>query len=159
MRPEIIRRLSAKENSHEALLAFDGFLAGLPADVQLFALFEANPQLIDLLIEIVGTSTGLAQYLARNAQVFDAVIVGFFWNDWLGVEALSNDLFHELNAFDDHEHKLDAARWWGKEWHSRISVHLLREITTLEKAAKQYIELAKVMVQGLWPEVVKHFSL
>ena len=159
LRPEIIRRLRATENPHDALLAFDGFLAGLPAGVQLFALFEANPQLIDLLIDIVGTSAGLAQYLARNAQVFDAVIGGSFWNDWLGVDALSKDLCHELNALQDYERKLDAARRWGKEWHFRIGVHLLREITTAEQAAKQYAELAQAMVQGLWPEVIKQFSL
>ena len=158
LRPEIIRRLTATETPQEALLAFDGFLAGLPAGVQLFALFEANPQLIDLLIDIVGTSTGLAQYLAQNAQVFDAVIGGSFWSDWLGVDALSKDLCNELNALGDYERKLDAARRWGKEWHFRIGVHLLRGITNPEQAANQYAELAQAMVQGLWPEVIKQFS-
>ena len=158
LRPEIMRRLQSTENPHEAVLAFDGFLSGLPAGAQLFALFEANPQLIDLLIDIVGTSKDLAQYLARNAQVFDAVIGGSFWSEWLGVEALCQELSKELKALGDYERKLDAARRWGKEWHFRIGVHLLRGICSAEQAATQYAELAQAMVQGLWPEVIDQFS-
>ncbi len=58
---------------------FDGFLAGLPAGVQLFSLFEANPQLIDLIVDIAATAPALAHYLSRNAGVFDAVIGGDFF--------------------------------------------------------------------------------
>ena len=50
----------------------------------MFSLFEANPQLIDLLVDIVGTAPVLAQYLSRNAGVFDAVIAGDFFADWPG---------------------------------------------------------------------------
>ena len=67
-----------------AVVAFDRFLEGLPAGVQLFSLFEANPQLIDLLIDIVAISPDLARYLSRNSQVFDAVIGGDFFADWPG---------------------------------------------------------------------------
>ena len=63
--------VAAAANPDEALIQFDGFLAGLPAGVQLFSLFEANPHLIDLLIDICGSAPGLARYLSRNAQVFD----------------------------------------------------------------------------------------
>ena len=63
-----------------------------------------------------------------------------------------------MNALGDYERKLDAARRWGKEWHFRIGVHLLRGITNPEQAANQYAELAQAMVQGLWPEVIKQFS-
>src|SRR6056297_3301359 len=60
LKPVILARLSRTAQPEEALLAFDGFLAGLPAGVQVFSLFEANPQLIDLLVDIVGTSPKLA---------------------------------------------------------------------------------------------------
>ncbi|MFO7757388.1 MAG: glutamine-synthetase adenylyltransferase, partial [Roseovarius sp.] len=46
LRPDILNRLARTAQPDEALLAFDGFLAGLPAGVQVFSLFEANPQLI-----------------------------------------------------------------------------------------------------------------
>ncbi|MDN5787590.1 MAG: glutamine-synthetase adenylyltransferase, partial [Pseudorhodobacter sp.] len=46
VRPGLLKRLQTAANPDEALLAFDGFLGGLPAGVQIFSLFEANPQLI-----------------------------------------------------------------------------------------------------------------
>ena len=79
LKPEIMARLQTAARPHEALIAFDGFLAGLPAGVQLFSLFEANPQLIDLLIDIVVTAPALGRHLSRNAAVFDAGDRGRFF--------------------------------------------------------------------------------
>ncbi len=48
-------------------MALDGFLAGLPAGVQLFSLFEANPSLIDLIVDIaVDLARALARYLVAQ---------------------------------------------------------------------------------------------
>lgn len=158
LRPEILSRLRAAAKPEEALLAFDRFLSGLPAGVQLFSLFEANAQLIDLLIDIVGTAPALARYLSRNAQVLDAVIGGSFWDPWPKVDDLAQDLILRLARDHDYERKLDAARRWGKEWHFRIGVHLLRGVIGAEIASQQYADLAQAMLQGLWPEVITEFS-
>ncbi|MDP1575205.1 MAG: glutamine-synthetase adenylyltransferase, partial [Cypionkella sp.] len=45
LRPVLLKRLTRAANPDEALVALDGFLAGLPSGVQIFSLFEANPQL------------------------------------------------------------------------------------------------------------------
>lgn len=45
-----------RRHPEEALSRFDGFLQGLPAGVQLFSLFEANPSLIDLIVDICATA-------------------------------------------------------------------------------------------------------
>ena len=123
-------------------MAFDGFLSGLPAGVQLFSLFEANPQLIDLLIDIVGTAPALARHLSRNAQVFDAVLAGSFFADWPGVEALCAALGDVLSRESDYENKLDATRRWAKEWHFGVGVHHFRGLASSVRVAPQYAELA-----------------
>ena len=156
--PEILGRLSRVANPDEALLAFDGFLRGLPAGVQVFSLFEANPQLIDLLVDIVGTAPALAQYLSRNADVFDAVIAGDFFADWPGRAALEADLAARLAAQADYERALDAARRWHKEWHFRVGVHHLRGLVAAETAAAQYADLAAATIAALWPLVVDQFA-
>ncbi len=158
IRPEILRRLEATARPEEALIAFDGFLAGLPAGVQLFSLFEANPQLIDLLADIAGTSPALAKYLSRNSAVFDAVIGGDFFADWPGGEALTAELTAVLAREDDYERKLDAARRWAKEWHFRIGVHHLRGLIDAAQAGGQYADLAQANLAALWPEVVAQFG-
>ena len=158
LRPEILSRLRRSAKPEEALLAFDGFLAGLPAGVQLFSLFDANPQLIDLLVDIVGTSPALAQHLSRNSAVFDAVIGGGFFAPWPGMAALRDELALVLEAEPDYERKLDAARRWVKEWHFRIGVHHLRGLIDAEGAGPKYAELAEAVLRALWPVVGVQFA-
>ena len=158
LRPELLNRLSRTSEPQEALLALDGFLAGLPAGVQLFSLFEANPQLIDLLVDIVGTSPALAGYLSRNASVFDAVIGGDFFADWPGEEALTKGAIDALAREPDYESKLDAARRWAKEWRFRIGVHHLRGLISADEAGAQYADLADSVIKALFPAVVTQFA-
>lgn len=159
LRPEILGRLDRAAKPTEALVAFDGFLAGLPAGVQLFSLFEANPQLIDLLVDIVSTSPALAAHLARNAGVLDAVIGGDFFAEWPGPDALGLDLGAALVEEQDYENKLDRARGWTKEWHFRIGVHHLRGLIDAQTAGAQYADLASAVLAALWPVVVNEFAL
>lgn len=158
LRPDLMARLARSARPEEALLAFDGFLAGLPAGVQLFSLLEANPQLTDLLIDITGTSPALAQYLSRNAGVFDAVIGGDFFTDWPGQAGLEPLLQRQLQAEPDYEAQLDATRRWAREWHFRVGVHLLRGLIDAPLAAAQYADLARAVLAVLWPLVQAQFS-
>ncbi|MCA0870327.1 glutamine-synthetase adenylyltransferase [Seohaeicola saemankumensis] len=158
LKPELLSRLSRTARPDEALLALDGFLSGLPAGVQLFSLFDANPQLIDLLIDIVGTSPELASYLSRNASVFDAVIGGDFFAPWPGCAALKEELTARLNAEVDYERQLDSARAWMKEWHFRVGVHHLRGLIPAAEAAEHYADLADAVIGALIPVVVGQFA-
>ncbi|REC57047.1 glutamine-synthetase adenylyltransferase [Rhodosalinus sediminis] len=158
LKPDILARLARTAHPQEALAAFDGFLAGLPAGVQLFALFEANPQLVDLIVDIAGTAPALARYLARHSGVFDAVIAGDFFEPVPGVAALTEALQRELAEAEDYERKLDTARRWAKEVHFRIGVHLLRGRIGCTEAGAQYADLAEASLRALWPEVVAEFA-
>jgi glutamate-ammonia-ligase adenylyltransferase len=159
VRPGILTRLQRATNPDEALIAFDGFLRGLPAGVQIFSLFEANPQLVDLIVDIAATAPSLALYLSRNSGVLDAVIGGSFFAPWPGVAALDAALSAELARITDYERKLDTARRWMKEWHFRIGVHHLRGVIDAFDAGTQYAELAEAVLAALWPVVVAEFAL
>ena len=150
LKPDLLGRLARAERPDEAIANFDGFLKGLPAGVQLFALFEANPALVELIVDICATAPGLAQYLSRHAGVLDAVLGGDFFGPWPGAAALSTELAAQL-AGRDHEEALDGARVWHKEWHFRIGVHLLRRLVAPAEAAAQYSDLAEATVAALWP--------
>jgi glutamate-ammonia-ligase adenylyltransferase len=158
VQPEILRRLDRAANPDEALRQFDGFLAGLPAGVQLFSLFDANPHLIDLIIDICATAPGLAQYLSRNAAVLDAVIGGGFFADWPGGAGLAAQLAQVLARVGDYEGKLGAARRWAREWHFRIGVHHLRGLIDAGTAGREYADLAGAVIAALWPAVVAEFA-
>lgn len=159
LKPELLARLSKAAKPQEALKQFDSFLSRLPAGVQLFSLFEANPQLIDLIVDIASTAPALARYLGRNAQVFDAVIGGSFFDAWPGTDVLCEKLCQHLTQAQDYERQLDTARRWHKEWHFRIGVHHLRGLINAADAGRLYAELAEAMLRALWPAVTAEFGL
>ncbi|MEP1767560.1 MAG: glutamine-synthetase adenylyltransferase [Sulfitobacter sp.] len=158
LKPELLARLEQADRPDEALLAFDGFLGGLPAGVQLFSLLKANPQLADLLITIVSVSPALAAHLSRNAGVLDAVIGGTFFDKWPGEDALADALSARLAGLDDYETQLDSTRIWAREWHFRIGVHHLRGLIDGARAGTQYSDLARAVLRALWPVVIAEIS-
>jgi glutamate-ammonia-ligase adenylyltransferase len=158
LRPRLLRELSRTANPDETLVALDGFLQGLPAGVQIFSLFEANPTLIELIVDIAGSAPGLARHLARNAAVLDGVIGGSFWDAWPGLAALQAELAARLAQAADYEARLNEARRWMKEWHFRIGVHHLRGLIDGFEAGKQYSDLAEAVVVVIWNTVVADFS-
>lgn len=158
IKPVFLSRIQALDAPMDALTHLDGFLKALPAGVQLFSLFEANPSLIDLILDVVSTAPHLAQYLSRNAAVLDAVIGGAFFAPWPGRAALTAELCGLLDPLPDYEAQLDAARRWAKEWHFRVGVHQLRDLISADEAGAQYCDVAAASVAGLYPQVVREFS-
>ncbi len=159
LRPGFESRLAEAARPADALAALDGFLARLPAGVQLLSLFEANPSLIDLVLDIVSVSPYLATYLSQNAKVLDAVIGGGFFEPWPARRDLQTELETALQiAAGDYEAQLDGVRRWMKERHFRIGVHLLRGLIPPETANAQYSDLAEVVLQVLWPCVQAEFA-
>lgn len=158
VRPRILSRLARADDPERALRHFDAFLSGLPAGVQVFSLFEATPDLVDLLADIAAVAPALAEYLGRNAQVLDAVLDGGFFAPWPGLEALEAELAERLAANPDYETQLDEARVWVKEWHFCIGVHLLRGLIDAEAAGRHYAELAEATLAALFPIVASDFA-
>lgn len=156
--PVILTQLQTSARPEEALASFDRFLAGLPAGVQLFSLFEANPDLTQLMVDICATAPALADYLSRNSGVLDAVIAGAFFAPWPGKVALTDALTDALDRAGDYEVKLATARRWAREWHFRIGVHHLRGMVTAVEAGTQYSDLAEAVLGALWPVVQTHFA-
>ena len=158
LKGDLLARLSASARPDESIAVFDGFLSGLPAGAQLFALFEANPQLVDLIVDIAATAPALAQHLSRNSGVFDAVIAGEFFSDWPGTAGLTDSLTRQMRATEDYEGKLDTARRWWKEWHFRVGVHHLRGLISAAEAGAQYADLAEAVLSGVFPAVTDMFA-
>ncbi|CAM3229280.1 glutamine-synthetase adenylyltransferase [Paracoccus nototheniae] len=159
----LLSRMAAVGHPAEALARFDSFLAGLPAGVQLFSLFEANPQLIDLIVDICGTAPGLAAYLAQHPAVLDGVLAGSFFAAWPGEAGLHADLDTALQRAltrpgGGYERALDAARRWAHEWQFRIGVHHLRGLIGAEEAAAQYADLAGACIAALVPVTAADFA-
>lgn len=161
--PELLCRMARTGHPDEALSRFDAFLSALPAGVQIFSLFEANPQLIDLLVDICGSAPGLAAYLTRHSAVLDAVLGGSFFSPWPGAQGLRADLDRVLQAAlngsgGGYEAALDSARRWAHEWHFRVGVHHLRGLIDADEAAGQYADIADACIAALFPVTTADFA-
>ncbi|MCA8880685.1 MAG: glutamine-synthetase adenylyltransferase [Rhodobacteraceae bacterium] len=157
--PRLLHGFDRAARPDEAIIQFDSFLKGLPAGVQVFSLFEANPQLIELMVDISSTAPALARYLADNPGVLDAVIGGAFFEPWPGREALAAELAELLGNPDlDYEMQLDAARHWQKDWHFRIGVHHLRGLIAPDVAGAEYADLAQATLAAIWQATLAEFA-
>ncbi len=161
--PIILTKLSAAGDPDEAALQFDRFLSGLPAGVQLFSLFEANPQLLDLLVEICAAAPRLAEYLARNASVMDAVLDADFFAALPDCATMTADLTGELAAAlddgpGDYETALDTVRRWAKEMWFRLGVQVLRGVADGREAGHGFSDIAEACLIALKPVVEAEFT-
>ena len=58
--PHLLKAFANAANPDTAFARFDEFIAGLPAGVQLFSLFNANPALLDMVADIMGGAPRIA---------------------------------------------------------------------------------------------------
>lgn len=153
LRPDLVARIAQATQPADALAQLDRFMRGLPAGVQLFAMFSSNRHLLDLLLDICTTAPRLARHLASDTGVLDAVLSGQFFDPLPGVEALTADLAQALAGCDDFEAALVQTRRWQKELHFRVGVLLLRDLADLEEVEAAYSALAEAVLRGLLPFV------
>ena len=158
LEPQILDRLAGAASPDQALVHFDRFLAGLPAGVQLFSLFAANPQLLDLIVEICAAAPRLAHYLGRHPQTLDALLDRDFWEPMPDRAAMAEDLAARLAPEDGYERVLDASRRWAREQWFRAGVHVLRAIADDEEAGAAFTAIAETCLSGLYPHVVAEFA-
>jgi glutamate-ammonia-ligase adenylyltransferase len=161
----LLYSLAATANPDGAFAAFDRFLQKLPSGVQLFALLWANQDLLKLLADIMGDAPRLAQTLARQPKLLDAMLdPGFF-----GVLPEPGELDTafavsvEKNS-NDYQGLLDAARIVGKEQAFLIGVRILSGTISAEQAGHAYASLASSTISHLQKLVegemlIKHGSM
>ena len=154
----IVRGLTGAASPDQALVQFDRFLSGLPAGVQVFSLFTANPKLLDLIIDICAAAPRLASYLGRRSQTLDALLDRDFWEPIPADGDLLASLDERLSTEDDYERVLDAVRRWSREMRFRAGVHVLRGHADAAEAGIAFTRIAEACVVALLPHVARDFA-
>ena len=157
--PNLLAALGRTADPDAAFMRFDAFLFGLPTGVQLFSMLYANPDLLDLVADIMGDAPRLAESLGRRPALLDAVVSGAFFQPLPALTALVEELRRAIQREgDDLEAAMDAARRWGGEQKFRVGVQLLRNALTPERAAEQLSDVADAALICLVPHVEADFA-
>ena len=72
--PGLLAALARQAQPDAAFARFDGFLAHLPAGVQLLSLFQRNPVMLDRVAGVLGAGPSLAEYLARTPEALEGLL-------------------------------------------------------------------------------------
>lgn len=156
--PTLLRAFADTANPDAAVLKFDEFLAKLPAGVQIFSLFYANPGLLDLVAEIMGSAPRLAEHLARNSRLLDNVLSGDFYDPLPDYDNLVRELDEVLRGAQHYEEALDATRRWGHDQAFQAGVHILRNISSASEISPSLADVADVLVSALFTRTETEFA-
>jgi glutamate-ammonia-ligase adenylyltransferase len=149
--PAILKALAATADPDIAFAQFDRFLSALPSGVQLFSLFQARPQFLNLLARIVGSAPRLAAHLARNPATLDALLDAEFLTTLPDRAALEPALARRLTGA--YEEVLDGARRFAREAIFRVGVQIVEGSASAERCGPALADVAETVIAGLLPKV------
>lgn len=156
--PSLLGAIAKQPDPDATFIRFDAFLSGLPAGVQLFSMFQAYPELLHLLAEIMGEAPRLAAHLSRRPNLLDSVLSADFYDPLPDVGVLRDDCAEALTDTVFFEDILDATRRWNNDRRFQVGVQLLRGVIDASLAARQFSDIADAVLQTLVPEVIKEFE-
>ena len=147
--PALLKALAHEGQGDEALLAFDEFLKGLPRGFQLFTLLHANPNLLSLLVRILGSAPRLAKVITRRPHVFDGLLEPGFFDAAPCIKQFHEGLNRSLKEARDYEDGLNRARIYAEEQRFLIGIRVLSQTLKPDAAGLAYSDLAEVMLQAM----------
>ena len=156
--PLIIEQFSRAEHPDAAFAAFDRFLAGLRAGGRLLSLLRQNPQAIQFIALILGVAPRLADMLAHNPHLIDAMIDPSFFGALPDENRLADELKRALGETRGYEDLLDAIRLFGQEHMFLIGARILSGSVSAEQAGEVFARLADVLIRALHARVQDDFA-
>jgi len=151
--PQLLQALASQSEPDAAFARFDDFVSGLPAGVQLFSLFRANPRLLLLVADLMGIAPRLAGHLSRRVSLFDAMLAPDFFEPLPEVDTFAHELDRALARADDLQDTLDVVRRWAHDREFRVGLHVLLGLTDGNSASASLSGIAETVIGALLPRV------
>lgn len=156
--PDLLKALASTANPDAAFHKFDEFLGKLPAGVQIFSLFAANPQLLQLIAMIMGSAPRLAETLSRNTYLLDAVLTGAFYEPLPDKGALEKELASALAAREAFEDYINIIARFKNEKDFQAGIQLMSGIAGSDQVGIFLSDLAEAILIQVLHRVWEEFS-
>ncbi|HEY6669719.1 MAG TPA: bifunctional [glutamine synthetase] adenylyltransferase/[glutamine synthetase]-adenylyl-L-tyrosine phosphorylase, partial [Methyloceanibacter sp.] len=147
--PSLLEAFGRTAEPDLALATFDKVIAELPAGVQLFSLLAANPSLLRLIADIMGTAPRLAAIIGRRPRLLDAVLDPGFFGAVPTRAKLRALVANALAEASDYQDALDRARIVGREQGFLIGVRVISGTLSAAQAGAAYAGLAETLIGAL----------
>jgi glutamate-ammonia-ligase adenylyltransferase len=146
--PRLLKVFGESRRADEALLRFDGFLAKLPAGIQLFSLLGNNPALLSLIVTIMSAAPRLADIIAAKPHVFDGMLDRRVLDEMPMREDLSQRLDDFLSTARHYEDRLDRLRIFASEQRFLIGIRLLTGVIDGAETGRALTDLAEILISA-----------
>ncbi len=156
--PALLTSLQDQPDRDAAFRLFDEFLTGLPSGVQLFSLLRANPELLNLLADLMGAAPRLAHHLSSHVDLFDAMLTPDFFERLPDRAMLAAELRSRLGDSRDLQDTLDICRRWAHGRQFQAGLQILSGIARAEAAAQTLADIAEVVMASLLPAAERRLA-
>jgi glutamate-ammonia-ligase adenylyltransferase len=156
--PALLKAFANTINPDYAFLKFDDFLSRLPYGVQLFSLFNNNPELLHLIAHIMGSAPALSEKLTKNPILLDSVLNKGFFMPLPDRNTLEHDLCNSLYDCRGHEDSLIQLQQFKNEREFQAGIHLLQGLSDYRTISTLLSNVAEVTLQYIIHMITKDFS-
>jgi glutamate-ammonia-ligase adenylyltransferase len=156
--PVLVEHIGRTDNPGATLVQFDHFLANLHAAARLLSLLRQKPDLIALTTLVLGIAPRLADTLARNPQVMDALVDPSFFGALPDEAELNRRLDAALAQSRYDEDLLERIRMFGLEYMFLIGVRILSGTVTARQAGEAFARLADAVIRAVHRGVAGNFA-
>ena len=150
--PQILKAAAANVEPDTSIANFDTLLHALPEEVQLFSLFDTNPNILTFLMQICSSAPRLVNYLGHNVSAVESLISP---DELISAEELLENFQIRLKGAQSSEAKLDVVRERVYEERFRLGVQLLTSKLSPRAAGQQYANLGCAAIQSLEPVIIE----
>jgi glutamate-ammonia-ligase adenylyltransferase len=148
--PRLLDAAQATGAPDAAFNRFADFFSRLSAGVQVQSMLLAEPELLQLVVQVLALAPRLAATLARKPQVLDSLIDRDFFARF--AEGRGEAALHAaVRDADGFEAVMDAVRRVHREQAFRVGVQVLSGVARAAEAGLAFSELAELCIGALGP--------
>ncbi len=147
--PALLKTLAQSGEADKAFFAFDRFLESLSSGVQLLSMMKANPRMLGLIAQILGSAPRLAEKISAQPRILEAVTAPDFFSSLPPKQALQNEIENLIPNLASLEEAMDSCRIFAREKNFRVGVRILSETIGAEEAGTGFSNIADVVLGRL----------
>ncbi len=147
LKPQFMAALLDSPNPDQALNNLETFLRGIRARTSFFSLLVENPEIVNLLISLFGSSQLLSRIFIQRPELLDTMVSRSYVTATKDRAQMAAELAEQMLLAEDYEQKLDSLRRFRNEEFLRIALHDLHGQMRKGAGALQLSWLAEVCLE------------